>query len=175
MEYSISLYKINQDNTARFALGNKTGKPLIVIGLNPSTADDRKADPTIRKVMGFAEGSGFDSFIMLNLYPQRTPNPDELHYELDTDIMQENLVAIKSVLEEISDPVFLASWGETIKIRKYFKECIKQIHELTKDKNVKWMKIGNLTKTGHPRHPLYPAYALGLSDFDIKKYIEKLK
>lgn len=172
--YTITLYKTNQDNTARFVLGNKSSKPLIVIGLNPSTADDSKPDPTIRKVMGFAERNGFDGFIMLNLYPQRVTDPKGLSIDLDQELMQENLKQIDAILNGITEPVLLASWGATITIRRYFKQCIKQIHELTKGKNVKWVKIGDLTQDGHPRHPLYTAYHTELSEFDINQYADAL-
>lgn len=52
MEYKITHYKINSNNTCRFVLGSSGQKPLFVIGLNPSTADDKKPDRTIRRVIG---------------------------------------------------------------------------------------------------------------------------
>jgi len=39
MEYTINLYKNNQDNTARYVLGNPLDKPLITLGLNPSEVE----------------------------------------------------------------------------------------------------------------------------------------
>ena len=82
---------------------------------------------------------------------------------------------IENILNSVSEPKILASWGEKIRERKYFSQCIKSIHEVTKNKNAEWLKIGELTKSGHPRHPLYPSYNLGISNFDINKYIEKIK
>jgi len=171
MEYSIKIYKSNNSDTARFVLGNVLEKPLFVIGLNPSTANEQKPDPTIKKVMGFAEGNGFDSFIMLNLYPQRATNPNDLHLELDSEIYSQNLNEIKELLSKHKNAIFLASWGEKVKMRKYLGDCIRSIVDITNEHNVKWKKIGELTKKRHPRHPLYSSYALGLSDFDVEEYL----
>ena len=93
MNYTINIYETDSENTARFILGNKLEKPLFVVGLNPSTANEKVPDPTIRKVMGFAERKGFDSFVMLNLYPQRATNPNDLHQDIDNNLLSENLKA----------------------------------------------------------------------------------
>ena len=53
-QYHVDIYKVNDDNSLRFVLGTKGLKPLIVLGLNPSTADDCKPDLTISKIIGFA-------------------------------------------------------------------------------------------------------------------------
>ena len=53
MEYKIDVYEIDENNLNRFALGRLSRKTLFVFGVNPSTADDKSPDRTIRKVMGF--------------------------------------------------------------------------------------------------------------------------
>ena len=55
MEYEIKIYLKDEENLNRFVLGNINKKPLFVIGLNPSTADENKPDPSFRHLMGFAE------------------------------------------------------------------------------------------------------------------------
>ena len=55
----------------RFVLEQPGKKMLLVVGLNPSTADETHPDPTTHKVMGFAEGGGYDGFAMLNLSSER--------------------------------------------------------------------------------------------------------
>ncbi len=175
MKYNIEIYEKTSDNTARFILGSMLEKPLIVVGLNPSTADEKTPDRTINRVMGFAEGNGFDSFIVLNLYPQRATYPNDLHLEMDENLFSQNIEEISKLLNSRESFVILASWSEKIKLRKYFTDCIKAIYILSKDYNIKWNKIGELTKTGHPRHPLYAPYASGFTDFNIEDYIRKLK
>ena len=174
MNYTINIYETDSENTARFILGNKLEKPLFVVGLNPSTANEKVPDPTIRKVMGFAERKGFDSFVMINLYPQRATNPNDLHQDIDNNLLSENLKYISNLLENEQEFVMLASWSEKVKLRKYFGECIKSIHSITKKPNVSWVKLGELTKRGHPRHPLYSRYDLEFTDFDFDNYISKL-
>lgn len=52
---------------------------LTWVMLNPSTADAKKDDPTIRKVRGFTERLGYDGFIVVNRYAWRATDPRELH------------------------------------------------------------------------------------------------
>ena len=55
---------------SRFQLKEEGGNnPLVVIGVNPSTATNKKLDFTVTKVMEYAERNDFDSFIILNVYP----------------------------------------------------------------------------------------------------------
>lgn len=52
------------------------GPHVCWIGLNPSTADHRGDDPTVRRWIAFARAWGFGGFVAVNLYPFRTPNPE---------------------------------------------------------------------------------------------------
>ena len=45
--------------------------PVAFIMLNPSTADDRKDDPTIRRSIGFAHAWGFGALEVVNLFAYR--------------------------------------------------------------------------------------------------------
>jgi hypothetical protein len=110
------IYSNNTDNTARFSLGIEGNKTLVCIGINPSTASPEKPDATIRKVSKIAEIKGYDSWIMLNLYPQRATNPDLLHPISDIDLHQENLRIIASVFAQ-NKPSVWAAWGNLIEKR----------------------------------------------------------
>lgn len=172
MKYQIDIYQNNPDNSARFALGTVGKNPLFVIGLNPSTADDKKPDMTITKIRNFAEKANFDGFIMLNLYPQRTPFPDQLHSELNTALHQENVQHILQCLKGYEHCSILAAWGATLAVRLYVSQCLTEIKTAMNPLNVTWLKIGDLTQGGHPRHPSRAAYALGLTPFDIASYLK---
>lgn len=172
MEYKITHYKINSNNTCRFVLGSSGQKPLFVVGLNPSTADDKKPDRTIKRVMRFAKDNGFDSFVMLNLYPQRATKPTDLDKQIDLQILNENIEEILNIISEIPNPTILAAWSATISVRGYFKDCIQKLSEATKDKNINWRKIGETTKEGHPRHPLYAPSILPFTQFDMENYLK---
>lgn len=52
----------------------RAGPHVCFIGLNPSTADHRKDDPTVRRWIHFASAWGYGGFVAVNLYPFRSPN-----------------------------------------------------------------------------------------------------
>lgn len=172
ISYDIKIYERNTDNSGRYALGTIGTKPLFVIGLNPSTADDKKPDPTITKVIGFAEQNGYDSFVMLNLYAQRATDPKNLDGTLDSKLHSENLAHILKALEKHSSVSILAAWSEKVSVRPYFKTCISDIYAKAKSVNANWLQIG-LTKSGHPRHPSRAPYGK-LEKFDVEAYLQKI-
>lgn len=172
--YKIDLYKQNANNNLRFVLGIDGDNPLFVIGLNPSTADDKTPDRTINKIIGIANGAKLDGFVMLNLYPQRATNPNDLDKMLNEYYHKQNLEAIKEVSSNRKNITVLVAYGNLIQSRPYLKQCLKDIYLILKETNPKWVKTGELTKAGHPRHPLYVSYAKGLSPFDIESYINKI-
>lgn len=47
----------------------------MFIGLNPSTADERQDDPTIRRCIDYARRWGYDVLIMTNLFAYRATQP----------------------------------------------------------------------------------------------------
>ena len=63
---------IGDAETHRYVLASRCVKTLVVIGVNPSTANEKYPDPTVRKVIGFAKLNNYDGFVMLNLYAQRS-------------------------------------------------------------------------------------------------------
>lgn len=175
MKYDVKIYEPSKTNPhLRFILGTEGSKPLLVIGLNPSTANDRDPDPTMRKVIGFASRHGCDSFVILNLYAQRTTDPNKLHKRLDKKLHNENISHIVTTLNKYKDTTILAAWGETIREREYFKKCISDIYNNIRSKNNYWLKIGDLTKSGHPRHPSRAAYS-ELTNFNIDEYLATIK
>ena len=69
-EYDIKkwIYAPNFYSEYRYILGTRGKKPLICIGINPSTARPDALDNTLKSVERIALGNGFDSFIMFNVY-----------------------------------------------------------------------------------------------------------
>ena len=49
------IYEANLDNSARFVIGEAGSRPLHIIALNPSTADQNKSDTTITKIKNFSK------------------------------------------------------------------------------------------------------------------------
>lgn len=167
--------KMTGDNdTVRYALRKDGDRPLVVIGLNPSTANEAKADPTMTRVMGLAERNGFDGFVMLNLYPQRTTDPAGLDSELNDALHQENLRQIKEAVKDINEPTVLLAFGNNIGLRLYLKTCLRDIVTAMADKRPHYVPVGTPTNWGNPRHPLYAGYR-ELTDFDIDAYLTTIR
>ena len=53
-----------------------SGEALVVVGLNPSTADAATDDPTIRRCKRFAADWGFGGLVMVNLFALRATRPE---------------------------------------------------------------------------------------------------
>lgn len=62
----------------RYLLGTVGTKPLVCIGINPSTAHPDHLDNTLKSVERIAYANGYDSFIMVNVYAQRATDPKDM-------------------------------------------------------------------------------------------------
>jgi hypothetical protein len=54
------------------------GSRLLFIGLNPSRADHRHDDPTLRRLVAYAAGWGYGGLEVLNLFARISPSPAAL-------------------------------------------------------------------------------------------------
>lgn len=97
------LYHCDDTDSSRFILGKNGTKKLFVVGLNPSTANKEKSDTTVAKVEYVATSNGF---VMTNLYPLRSTDPNGLPQNYDQALFDENIdQIIKLACAEIN-PVF---------------------------------------------------------------------
>ncbi len=170
MTYEVDIYEA--DNNYRYVLGKNGSNPLFVLGVNPSTATNVKPDTTITKIKNFSEQKGFDGWVTLNLYPQRTTKPSNLHQDLKRNLHEQNIKEIVEIISRYQNPTIWAAWGNIITIRPYLKECLIDIQDSINRFNPNWIQVGEFTKKGHPRHPSRLPYNTNKSDFDIEKYIE---
>ncbi len=169
MDYNCEM--IGDEKYVRYLLENKGDNQLMVIGLNPSTASDLEPDNTMRRIMGYAQNNGFDGFIMINLYPQRSTNPKNLDSQLNEQRHNENLKIIRQIAKKVNSPTILLGFGSNIMRRSYLKACLIDIVNELRDLNPQWKCI-KLTKAGHPGHPLYLPKDKAFEDFDIDNYIK---
>ncbi len=176
-EYSTEdwLYVPHEYFDYRYILGTLGNKPLITIGINPSTAQPNKLDPTLKSVERIALNNGFDSFIMMNIYAQRATDPNNMHKENFEFLHEENLQAFKWLCETYGQNAKIwGAWGSLISKRPYLKACLKDILGVTEKYGVMWLKAGALLKSGHPHHPLYLRKNTELDEFNINEYLENL-
>lgn len=165
------LYSNSSDNKERFILGEPSDNPLICIGVNPSTAEPKNLDNTLKQVKARAEFLGYDSWIMINLYPQRATDPNDMHKKLNREIHEKNLEEINKYLSGSYD--IWAAWGTLVEKRPYLAICLKDICSAL-GSDCRWFTIGKRSVKGHPHHPLYLKKGLELDKFDIFSYTNKI-
>ncbi len=170
-KYEITEYLTNDDNTVRYVLGKYNRDPLIVFGINPSTASAEKNDTTISIVEHIVQMRGKDGYIMLNIYPVRATELDSKYPKVEDEaLVEQNLRYISERIKQ-GDEV-IAAWGTHICDHDYFLRSLIRINEVMKAKSAKWICLKK-TKEGHPHHPTRLAYdEMEFAPFDMDKYIE---
>ncbi len=172
-EYDVNRWLFVPDTYTefRYILGTRGTHPLICIGINPSTARPDALDRTLQSVERIAGRNGFDSFIMFNVYAQRATSPDDMPREMNLRLHEENMKAFRYILSEAGAPVIWAAWGSIIEKRAYLKDCLEDMIRLGRTYDAQWVKCGDVSRKGHPHHPLYLKSTLPLEPFDVADYV----
>jgi len=176
-EYDIGkwLYAPNFYSEYRYILGTRGQRPLICVGINPSTARPDDLDNTLKSVQRIAHGNGFDSFLMFNVYAQRATNPDTMERQCNPALHRENMEAFRYLLSIGREPAVWAAWGAIIEKRDYLPDCVRDMLAISREYGARWYCAGPISKKGHPHHPLYLRKDEILKPFDTEGYLEKLK
>ena len=159
----------------RYILGTAGEDPLICIGINPSTAAPENLDNTLKSVERIALGNGHDSFIMFNVYAQRAKNPDDMEKDFNAALHEENIKAFRYILSRCKKtPSVWAAWGAIIEKRSYLPALVSDFVKASLDFDATWYSVGQISKKGHPHHPLYLRSDLKKELFDVSAYLETL-
>jgi hypothetical protein len=128
------------------------GPTMVVIGLNPSTADERADDPTIRRCIAFAKQWSFGRYEMLNLFAWRSTDSCGL-FGIDDPVGPDNDRAIVDVCRTASRVVL--AWGRFEHIKDLVTPRAAHVMRLVMAKT--GCEIGSLGVNGDgtPKHPLY--------------------
>jgi len=119
-------------------------KPLVMfVGLNPSTANEVDADPTIRSVGRIAKHNGYGGFYMMNCFPYVSTDPEQLRDFGNTATNDHWLYKVAAMSKDV---VF--AWGSFAVVR----ELGRDIEMTGMFPNAKALFIN---KNGSPKHPLY--------------------
>ena len=175
-EYDVNkwLYVPNFYSEYRYILGTRGKNPLICVGINPSTAKPDDLDNTLKSVQRIADGNGFDSFLMFNVYAQRATRPDDMERQCNLRLHEENMKAWRHLLSISEKPAVWAAWGAIIEKRNYLPECVADMLRISREYDAEWFCAGAISKRGHPHHPLYLRKDEKLKPFDTEAYLNML-
>ena len=119
-------------------------KPIaMIIGLNPSTADQTRNDPTITRCISFARSWGYGGVCVTNLFGFRATAPTELKAHHDP-IGKENDAWVHEMAKGAA--ITVAAWGNHGKFLNRSLEILPSLDQLHCIK---------MNKSGEPAHPLY--------------------
>lgn len=127
----------------RLSKGNKV---LLIIGLNPSTADGTKDDATVRRCAGFAERMDYNILTVVNLFALRSTDPHKLK-QTEHPIGRLNDAWIVRVARKAHKIVL--AWGAGA---DWAPERSDQLLSLLAHHD---LYCFGTTQSGAPRHPLY--------------------
>ena len=193
------LYVPNTYQEYRYILATRGERPLICVGVNPSTAAPGDLDNTLKSVERVALHNGYDSFIMFNVYPQRATRPQDLEAVLNPALhrnrAQDMMVAdpdraaakgiappdrndasglrIKEHVFGCGGPIICVPVVE--KTKEGILACVRDMVEAGRAWGARWYTAGARSKAGHPHHPLYLRKDSGLDAFDAEAYCRTLE
>ncbi|MFY9238214.1 MAG: DUF1643 domain-containing protein [Roseovarius sp.] len=127
------------------------GQKALFIMLNPSTATEVQNDPTVERCERRARTLGFGGFRVTNIFAWRDTDPRAMRAAADP-VGPGNDAAIRESCDW-ADRI-IAAWGTHGVHRGRGAEVARMLQGLGRPV----YHLG-LTKDGHPKHPLYIAYA----------------
>ena len=165
------LYSSDENDTWRYVLGTVGVRSLFVVGLNPHKATQTESDRTVAKAEQLALDSGYDSFVMLNLYPVRSRTVADLPVQPKTTAVARNREAMLTLLRKYVAPHILLAWGDDLQKRMYLREAASHLITQAQPLCPSWHCLGPLTKRGNPRHLSRASNSWNLGAFDAESYI----
>ncbi|WP_447777849.1 DUF1643 domain-containing protein [Variovorax boronicumulans] len=162
------LYSNDENDQWRYLLGRAGRRTLVTVGLNPSTATQERSDPTVARVDEVARRNGFDGFAMTNLYPVRATDYRTLPARMNRVAFDRNLTAIEEVVAAQAEPVIWAAWGAPVVHHAYFLRARDELHRRLARFEPRWLRFGELTATGHPRHASRLDYGWSFAPYDVE-------
>ncbi|MCE2946954.1 MAG: DUF1643 domain-containing protein [bacterium] len=125
--------------------------PLLMIMLNPSTADEERNDPTVERCERRARANGFGGLLVANIFALRSTDPRAL-YAHPSPVGRRNDAAILAMAREAGQVV--CAWG----VHGALADRGRRVASRLRQEGLVLGVLG-LTREGHPRHPLYMASA----------------
>jgi hypothetical protein len=124
---------------------------LLFIMLNPSKATERANDPTVERCERRARVLGYGAMRVMNIFAWRETDPKKLRQAADPVGADNDSLLLAALIW--ADCV-IAGWG----VHGAHLGRGPQVETLLRGAGADLFCLG-LSKAGHPRHPLYIAYA----------------
>jgi len=146
--------ELSPDGQYRYLLwraidGEHSGRRLLWVMLNPSTADASVDDATIRRCRGYAKNWGFSGIEVVNLFAYRATDPKELTAAADP-VGRINDIFIAQAARR-ADKIVCA-WGGGVANGPAGRD--RAVIELLVAKLGKPLYTLGTTALGHPKHPV---------------------
>lgn len=125
--------------------------PLVIwVMLNPSTADHRKNDPTIMKVMRYSKRWGYGGILVLNIYAYRTSRPENLPDDENLRVGYRNDSFIRSMFQyaKAEGIAVVCAWGAKHRERG----C--RVRRMAADLGLPLLGL-EVALNGEPKHPRF--------------------
>jgi hypothetical protein len=130
---------------------------LIYVGLNPSRADGRRDDPTLRRLQGFAQRWGYGALEVLNLFARISVSPALLRRAADPVGAETDAWIQARLTAQAGVPLWLG-WGHQGGWTGRDLAVLLQLQQrLAAEGWARTCLCLGLTASGRPRHPLYLA------------------
>lgn len=120
---------------------------IMFIGLNPSTADETKNDPTVTRCIGFAKKWGYDGLFMMNIFALRSTEPRMLYNNERSPIGLLNHLYLQRV--GARSALAVCCWGNHGELHSTGNDTINNL------KYIVPLYMFGKTKQNEPKHPLY--------------------
>lgn len=145
----------NEDKTHRHYLGrfwDPYDDFILYIGLNPSTADAYKDDPTIKRWINFSRRFGHGGFVVVNLFSYRTSSPTNLQHYINkgVDPLDDNWCDYWIGFWAEKAHKIVACWGNVPWAETRVLEVLQFLIHCP-------LYCFGHTQNGYPKHPLYLA------------------
>ena len=140
------------DKKERYSLKrewDKSKNKILYIMLNPSFADDKDDDPTIRRLINFTKKFNSGGFLVGNIFTTITPNPKEL--DKSKGMSDKNFEELIKLINKVDQIVY--AWGSSIEEPQLLKKLVLNPKCFGKNLN------------GTPKHPLYLPSQTNLINF----------
>jgi hypothetical protein len=135
-----------------YRLWNDAAPTMVFVLLNPSMADERRDDPTIKRCVARAMNAGCGGIEVVNLFAWQSPYPTNLFHAADPVGPRNNMAIVEAVTRA---EMVICGWGVYGSLFDRGKEVLGLIRVTGRTPHAL-----KLNADGSPRHPLYLSYKL---------------